>query len=118
MRSTEEVLDDHLRKRAEGDFEGDLIENYAPDVVLLTCTGIRRSHEGLRECHKVLCDSVGDAKVDIVNKLVEGEFAFLEWRAKSDSVEVREGADSFVIRNGKIVYKSIHFKVHPLEHGK
>jgi hypothetical protein len=111
-------LDDHLRQRTEGDFEGDLKENYAPDVVLLTCTGIHRGRSGLRECHKVLCESVGDTKVEIVNKLVQGEFAFLEWRAKSDSVEVREGVDCFVIRDGKIVYKGIHFKVHPLNgHG-
>jgi hypothetical protein len=47
--------------------------------------------------------------------LIEGEFAVLEWRAKNHSVEVKEPADSFVIRDGKIVFQSIHYKVHPLE---
>jgi hypothetical protein len=34
----------------------------------------------------------------------------LEWSAKADSVEVPEGADSFVIRAGKIRFQSIHDK--------
>lgn len=114
-RSTQEVFEDHLRKRDEGDFEGDLNQNYAPDVVLLTCTGIFRGHAGLRESHEVLMESLPDAKIECFNKLVNGEFAFLEWHAKTDSVEVREGADSFVIRDGKICFQSIHYKVHPCE---
>ena len=113
VRLTREVFEDQLRKRDEGDFEGDLEKNYAPDVILLTCTGIFHGHEGLRDSHKVLVDSLPEAKIEYFNKLVDSEFAFLEWRAKSDSVEVNEGADSFVIRDGKICFQSIHYKIHP-----
>ena len=113
-RSTGEVFQDYLRKRDEDNFEGDLKLNYAPDVVMLTCSGIFRGHEGLRQSFQVLERSLPNAKIKSFNKLIEGEFAFLEWRAKNHSVEAREGADSFVIRNGKIVYQSIHYKVHPL----
>ena len=42
---------------------------------------------------------------------VTGDFAFIEWRATGDRIEVEEGADSFIIRNGKIVAQSIHYKV-------
>ena len=59
--------------------------------------------------------SLPDEKIECFNKLIDGEFAFLEWRAKNHSVEVTEGADSFVVRDGKIVFQSIHYKVHPLE---
>jgi hypothetical protein len=114
-RSTQEVFEDHLTKRDEDNFEGDLKLNYAPDVVMLTCSGIFGGHEGLRQYYQVLMKSLPYAKIECFNKLIAGEFAFLEWRAKNHSVEVREGADSFVIRDGKIVFQSIHYKVHPLE---
>jgi hypothetical protein len=116
VRSTQEVFEDHLSKRDENDLEGDLNCNYAPDVVLLTCTGILRGHEGVRRSHKILMDSLPDASIECFNKIVDGEFALLEWRAMSSSVEVREGADSFVVRGGKICFQSIHYKVHPVSH--
>ena len=34
-RPPHEVLDDHVRLRAEGDLETDLARNYAPDIALL-----------------------------------------------------------------------------------
>lgn len=114
VRSTQEVFEDHLSKRDENDLEGDLKYNFAPDVVLLTCTGVLRGHGGVRRSHKILMDSLPDASIECFNRLVDGEFAFLEWRAMSSSVEVREGADSFVIRDGKICFQSIHYKVHPI----
>jgi hypothetical protein len=65
------------------------------------CTAYR-GRDGLRASHKILQDSLPEAKTEFFNKLVDGEFAFLEWQAKSDNVEMREGADSFVIRDGRI----------------
>jgi hypothetical protein len=114
IRSTQEVFEDHLSKRNENDLEGDLKCNYAPDILLLTCTGVLRGHEGVRRSHKILMESLPDASIECFNRLVDGEFAFLEWRAMSSSVEVREGVDSFVIRDGKIRFQSIHYKVHPV----
>ena len=110
-RMTAEVLRDHLKKRSDGLFEADLRDNYARDVVLLTCTGIFRGHDGLRESHNILLESLADARIDVFNILTDGEFAFIEWRATADHIEVPEGADSFIIRNGKIVAQSIHNKV-------
>jgi hypothetical protein len=42
--------------------------------------------------------------------LVDGEVAFLEWRGCSDTCEIKEGADSFLIRNGRIIARTIHYK--------
>lgn len=111
VRSTREVVEDHLRKRVDNRLEDDLAENYAEDVVLLTCTGIFHGHAGVRESNRVLEDSLPNARVECFNLLFEGEFAFVEWRGFSNSVEVNEGADSFVVRNGKIAKQSIHYKV-------
>ena len=64
-RMTAEVLRDHLKKRSDGLFEADLRDNYARDVVLLTCTGIFRGHDGLRESHNILLESLADARIDV-----------------------------------------------------
>jgi len=113
VRSTSEVFQDHLQKRKASALEEDIQDNYDENIVLLTCIGIYRGHDGVRESAKVLTESLPNSDFEYYNELVDGEFAFLEWRAFSDHKEVKEGADSFVIRGGKIVAQSIHYKVHP-----
>ena len=49
---------------------------------------------------------------------MEGEAAFLEWTARSESVRVTDGADSFFIRDELVVAKTIHYTAVPLEQGK
>jgi len=49
IRSAREVFKDHLRRRLKGLEEEDTRENYAEDVVLLTCIGTNRGYEGLCE---------------------------------------------------------------------
>jgi hypothetical protein len=51
------VFEDHLKKGKDDDFEGDLALNYDPEIVLLTCTGIFRGHDGLRRSHDGLMKS-------------------------------------------------------------
>jgi hypothetical protein len=51
---------------------------------------------------------------EYTTQLVEGEAAFLEWRARSKSVRVSDGADSFFIRDGLVVAQTIHYTVEPL----
>jgi hypothetical protein len=43
--------------------------------------------------------------------LVVGNYAFLEWRGDAERVTVEDGADSFVIHDGRIVMQSIHYTV-------
>lgn len=40
---------------------------------------------------------------------VEGEYAFLLWRAKSGHARIEHGVDSFVIRGGRIVMQTVHY---------
>jgi hypothetical protein len=46
FRTTEEVFRDHLDKWKKGLVEENIVENYAPDVLQLTCTGTDRGHAG------------------------------------------------------------------------
>ncbi len=43
--------------------------------------------------------------------LVEGETGFLEWGGRGEHTRIKDGADSYVIRDGKIVAQTIHYTV-------
>ena len=110
--TTREVFEDHLQKRLDGDVEGDIKENFAEDVVLLTGTGILEGHDGVRQSAKEMSKYLGDATFQYNHKFVKGDYAFLEWTAEADGKKVCDGADSFVVKNGKVVFQSIHYQVH------
>lgn len=50
--------------------------------------------------------------------LVAGELAFLEWGAMSDRVRIDDGADSYLIRDGRIRAQTIHYTVTPRPDGQ
>jgi hypothetical protein len=46
--------------------------------------------------------------------LAEGEMGFLEWSAEADNgARVEDGADSYLVRDGKIRIMTIHYTVLP-----
>lgn len=108
-RSTTEVFEDHLRLRIAGQLEDDLRRNYAEDVVLLTCNSVLRGHDGLRESARRLREQLPNASYRFKARQVADDYAFLVWTAHSDSCCVGCGADSFVIRDGRIRMQTIHY---------
>ena len=75
-RPIEEVFHDHLAKRAAGDVEGDITENYSPDVILLTGTGSFKGHDGVRASAKELASYVGEIPFEYNHTMIEGRYAF------------------------------------------
>lgn len=110
-RSAAEVFESHLQLRDAQDLEADIRTNYAPDVVLMTCTGVFRGHDGVRASAAELNRYFPDGKFEYVRRMVEGDIAFLVWTGRSPVGEVKDGADSFVIRDGRIVAQTIHYTV-------
>ena len=110
-RSTDTVLQDHLGRARRGDLEGDIKENFAPDCVLLTTYGTFRGRQGIRAAAKLLNDQLGSTAYEYTNVVSEGDVGFLEWRAETPRVRITDGADSFVIREGKIQTMTIHYTV-------
>lgn len=109
------MLDDHLRESQEGSIDDDLARNYAEDVVILSGRGVHRGHDGLRHLNRLLMEELPGASFEYRNKLVEGEVGFLEWAARADGARIRDGADSYVIRDGKIIAQTIHYTVESWE---
>lgn len=108
-RSTQEVFNDHLQNRRSRNLEIDLARNYASDVVLLTCYGVFHGHDGVRKSAEILHRKVPEAQYQYVRQLHADEMAFLEWTAEGDGVQVSDGVDSFLIRDGRIKVQTIHY---------
>ncbi len=112
-RSTREVFEDHLRCRRAGAVEEDIARNYAHDVVLLTGLGVFRGKDGVRQSARALLRQLPCCAYEYRVRLVEGEVAFLEWSARCATARVEDGADSFWVRDGRIVAQTIHYTVRP-----
>ena len=111
-RDTREVIEDHLALRIEGDLEADIERNYHPDVVLLQGTGILHGHDGVRDSAAQLDEYLGpDARFRIRTLYTSGRHGFIEWWGEADGRVVCDGADSFVVEEGRIVAQTIHYTV-------
>jgi hypothetical protein len=115
-RSAREVLDDHLQLAASWDLETDLARNFSEDIVLLTGYGIFRGIEGLRQKAQLLAEQLPGGRWTYRTVMAEGELGFLEWTAEADNgARVEDGADSYLIREGRIRAMTIHYTVLPPE---
>lgn len=110
-RSPREVLEDHLRESRTGSIDDDLPRNYAEDVVVLTGRGVYRGHDGMRYLNDLLRKDLPGGTFDYHTVLVDGEVGFLEWTGTSARSRIHDGADSYVIRDGRIVAQTIHYTV-------
>lgn len=112
MLSTREVFESHLRLRSDGELEDDLARHYAEDVVLLSEDGPMIGHDALRTSAAKLRRQLPGGRFEFLRKCVHGEYAFLLWRGESANSMINNGADTFVIRDGRIVMQSIHYVIH------
>ncbi len=69
--------------------------------MILSGDGVRHWHDGLREQAHKLQGELPNCTFHYGTQLVDGKVAFLEWTAEADGARVRDGADSYVIREGQ-----------------
>lgn len=119
-RSAQEVLDDHLdianRWGSDEDLEliveEDLRRNVAEECVILINRGVFRGHEGVMQLARMLGEELPEHRAfEYTYKVAEGRMAFLEWAYEDAHVRVTDGADSYLIEDGKIVAQTIHYTV-------
>ncbi|MDX1651475.1 MAG: nuclear transport factor 2 family protein [Brumimicrobium sp.] len=110
-RSAREVFEDHLKLAKNGELEKDLIRNCAEDIVLLTNYGTFYGFEGVREATELLNNQLPDGIYEYKLKMNHGEMCFLHWKGDSHQSRIEDGADSFLIREGKIQVQTIYYTV-------
>ncbi|HZC72944.1 MAG TPA: nuclear transport factor 2 family protein [Jatrophihabitans sp.] len=116
-RSAREVLDDHLNIAnqwvdvpLEDVLAEDLRRNVSEDIVILINRGTFRGYDGVRELARMLAEELPEhATFEYTYVAAEGSVGLLEWTYEDATVRVRDGVDSYVIENGKIVAQTIHY---------
>jgi hypothetical protein len=110
-RTTREVLEDHLRRRAAGDLDGDLLTNYDPDVIVLHPDGEALGHEGIRRLARRFSRYQNDGSLRCHRLLTSGEIGVLEWSGLSGRTDtlMLEGMESFVVRGGLIAAQTVNY---------
>lgn len=112
-RSTQEVLDDHLHESQHGSLDADLERNDDPGLVVLCANGVFRGHDGLRQLAERLRTELPDATFTYRTVVAADDIGFLEREAISPTGTVRDGADSYVVCDGRIVAQTIHHTIQP-----
>lgn len=59
----------------------------------------------------MLADEIPEGQWQYKTRLAVDRMAFIEWTVDSGDERVDDGADSFLIENGLIVYQTIHYTV-------
>lgn len=116
-RTAQEVLDDHLNLAndwVDASFDRvldeDIRRNVAEDIVVLINRGTFRGHEGVRQLAYMLSDELPEHQAfQYTYVAVDGRVGLLEWSYEDSAVRVRDGVDSYVIEEGKIVAQTIHY---------
>ncbi len=113
QRVAQQVLDDHLAVSFNGTVEEDLERNYAEDVTVVSNWGVEHGHDGMRRMAELLRSQLPDCTFAYWLRIVAGEIAMREWTADSPAGSVRDGVDSYVVRNGRIQAQTIHYTLTP-----
>jgi len=113
MRTTTQVIHDHLARRLAGDLEGDLERNFSTSVVLLSGFGTYRGHDGIRQSAALLTEAVHGGSFAYNRTVIEGSYGFLEWTADDGEHSISDGADSFHVVDGLIVFQTVHYTAWP-----
>jgi ketosteroid isomerase-like protein len=112
MKSTKDIIDNHLKAFANRDLNG-VLSDYAPDAVFFTPQGPLRGPEAFRPLFQALIAefSKPGATFNMKQQSFDGEHAYILWTAETPDNSYELGTDTFVVRDGKIVAQSFTGKI-------
>ena len=114
MPTTNDVLDQHLKSFRERDLDG-LLADYSSDAVFFTPGSSLRGPDAIKPFFQALVSEFGKpgASFSMREQRVEGDYAYILWRAETADNSYEAATDTFVVRNGKIVAQSFAAKITP-----
>jgi hypothetical protein len=63
-----------------------------------------------------LADQIPRGAITSTRIIADGDVALVEWCARGMGACVEEGVDTLVVRDGRIVAQTVHYRLHPLPH--
>jgi ketosteroid isomerase-like protein len=114
MKTTSDVLNQHLRCFGENDLDG-VLADYSSDAVLFVPDRPLRGSDEIKPFFQTLLSefSKPGASFSMRKRVVEGEYAYILWSAETADNSYEAATDTFVIRDGKIVAQSFAAKITP-----
>lgn len=111
MRTAAEIYADHSAKFGTGDLAG-VLANYAEDALFITPNQVLHGPSGVRQGLEKLLADLPDAQWEIKEQIAS-DVILLSWTANNGTVQVLDGTDTFVIRDGKIHAQTVSYTVVP-----
>jgi ketosteroid isomerase-like protein len=114
MKSTEEVLDHHLKCFANRDISG-LMADYSADAVFLGPEGALRGPGAIKPVFERFFDEFAKPGASFAGKqrLIEGDYAYVVWSSETADNFYELASDTFFIQNGSIQMQTFVAKVAP-----
>jgi ketosteroid isomerase-like protein len=114
MKTTKEVLDNHLKSFGKGDLHG-ILSDYAPTAILFTPEGPLVGAEAIRPLFEGLLAEFAKpgSSFKLTHESIKGDYAYILWTAETADNRYDLATDTFVIQNGKIVVQSFAAKILP-----
>jgi ketosteroid isomerase-like protein len=113
--ATRDVLHHHLAAFGAGDVD-EILKDYTEDSILMTAGGTIAGLGPLREAFTGFFGGLfapGTYEFTLDSEHIEGEVAFISWHATCASSDVPLGADTYLVRDGKIAVQTIAVKIDP-----
>ena len=113
-RSTQEVIDSHLRCFGERNLDG-ILSDYAPDAVLFTPDGPLRGVGAIRPLFQAMLAEFGKpgATFGLKRLSVDGDHGYILWAAETADKVYELVTDTFIVRDGKIAVQSFAGSIKP-----
>ena len=100
-RTVEQVFEHHLAALVSGDLN-ELLVDYADDAIMLTIDVSSDGKEAIRSFFEAQLPAFANFQVTSSEVAVEGDTLLTAWSGESDAVTVRNGVDTFIVRDGLI----------------
>jgi len=114
MRSTQDVVANHLKSFASRNLEG-ILSDYTSSSVLFTPQGVLKGPGEIKPLFQRMLAEFAKpgASFDMKQMSVDGEHAYIVWSAETVENIYELGTDTFFVRNGEIVVQSFAGKITP-----
>ena len=114
MKTTREILDNHLMSFGKGDING-ILSDYAPRAILFTPDGPLVGVDAMRPLYEGLIAEFAKpgSSFKLKHQSIEGEYAYILWTGETVRNRYELATDTFVVRDGMIVAQSFAAKIQP-----
>jgi ketosteroid isomerase-like protein len=94
----------------------EILADFADDAVLIVPEGVHRGRAAIHAVYSDLFSGLFKPETydfTMIAEVIEGDVAYIAWRASCATAEIPLGTDTYVVRNGKIVAQTMTTKIDP-----